>query len=371
MARIPLLRRGSAKDTPDLWGHTSDEIRMLTADDGVVLHVEIDAPASRSRSGRKGPAGPSAEPTVVLVHGFTLSSQCWVLQRRSLIHSGFRVVTYDQRSHGKSGPSPLEHCTVEQLGEDLHRVIEATCPTGPIVLVGHSMGGMTLMSYAAVHPDIVHDRVLAAAFIATSPGGSVPMTELGLGPGFARIVNSVGPGVLTRLGRHAGAIKQLRRMGSGVQDALIRKWAFDSPVTTDLVSFVAEQFFSTPFEVIAAFLPSLEAHDQTHGLTAYSGIETLVVNGTGDLITPPEHSEELVRRLPGAEHVLIEDGGHVIMLEHPQIVSQQILMLIARAQRAEEEGVAVSRKPRVTRTITDLGARALGSRSRSRSTTAS
>ena len=182
---------------------------------------------------------------------------------------------------------------------------------------------------------------------------------------------SVGPGVLTRLGRHAGAIKQLRRMGSGVQDALIRKWAFDSPVTTDLVSFVAEQFFSTPFEVIAAFLPSLEAHDQTHGLTAYSGIETLVVNGTGDLITPPEHSEELVRRLPGAEHVLIEDGGHVIMLEHPQIVSQQILMLIARAQRAEEEGVAVSRKPRVTRTITDLGARARGSRSRSRSTTAS
>ncbi len=355
-------------DAPDGWAHTPDEVLTVTADDGVPLHVEIDAPALRSRSDRR-PAG--SAPTVVLVHGFTLSSRCWVLQRRSLIHSGFRVVTYDQRSHGQSGASDLERCTVDQLGRDLHTVIAATCPRGPIVLIGHSMGGMTLMSHAAHFPQEVRKRVLAAAFIATSPGGDVPMVELGLGHSFGRVVGAFGPGLLTRLGRHAGAIKQLRRMGGGVQDAMVRKWAFDSPVSQELVDFVSEQFFATPFEVIAAFLPSLEAHDQTASLTAYTGIECLVLNGMGDLITPPEHSEELLRRLPGAEHVIVEDAGHVIMLEHPQIVTQQILMLIQRAQRAQAEGVAVDRKPRVTRTISDLGKQRRAARARSRAENAS
>ena len=352
MARIPLLRRGFREvDAPDGWAHTPDQVLTVTADDGVDLHVEIDAPMTGGRPRR----GKGSVTTVVLVHGFTLSSRCWVLQRRALINSGFRVVTYDQRSHGQSGASSLEHCTVEQLGRDLHAVIRATCPRGPLVLVGHSMGGMSMMAHAAQFPEDVRKRVLAAAFVATSPGGEVPMTELGLGPTFGRVVGAFGPGLLTRLGRHAGAIKQLRKMGSGVQEAMVRKWAFDSPVSEDLVDFVAEQFFATPFEVIAAFLPSLEAHDQTRSLAAYTGIECLVLNGMGDLVTPPAHSEELLRRLPGAEHVIVEDAGHVIMLEHPQIVTQQLLMLIQRAQRAEAEGVAVDRKPRVTRTISDLG----------------
>ena len=78
------------------------------------------------------------------------------------------------------------------------------------------------------------------------------------------------------------------------------------------------------------------------------------MNGAGDLVTPPSHSEEIVRRIPGAEHVVVEDAGHIIMLEHPQLVTQQILMLIARAQRAVAEGVPVSSKPRVRRTVQDI-----------------
>ena len=133
----------------------------------------------------------------MLVHGFSLSMQAWVLQRRALIHSGFRVVAYDQRGHGQSGQPALENCTVAQLGRDLAAVMDATCTSGPVVLVGHSMGGMTVMSYAGQHPDIVRDRVLAVALIATSPGGA-EMTEFGLGTTVGKVVGSFGPGVLTR-----------------------------------------------------------------------------------------------------------------------------------------------------------------------------
>ncbi len=337
-------------DAPDGWAHTPTESLTVNADDGVSLHVEIDAPETTSRA-RRHVTG--RMPTVVLVHGFALSMRSWVLQRRALIHEGFRVVSYDQRGHGRSGDAALESCTVAQLGRDLATVLGATCPSGPVVLVGHSMGGMSVMAYVGQHPDVVRDRVLAVALVSTSPGGA-EMTEFGLGPTVGRVVGSLGPGVLTRMSRHAGPIGLLRRLGRGVQDLAVHRWAFDSPVSTDLVDLVGDMIFSTSFDVMAAFLPDIDRLDLGDQLDALTGIETLVMNGAGDLITPPSHSEEIVRRVPGAEHVVVEDAGHIIQLEHPTVVTQQLLMLISRAQRAVAEGITVSSKPRVRRTVQDI-----------------
>ena len=337
-------------DAPDGWTHVPTESLVMSTEDGVALHVEIDAPepASRARPHLGG-----RPPTVVLVHGFALSMQSWVLQRRALIHHGFRVVTYDQRGHGRSGQPDLDRCSVAQLGRDLSAVLDATCPSGPVVLVGHSMGGMSIMSYAGQHPDLVRDRVLAVALVSTSSGGAA-MTEMGLGPAAGKLVGSVGPGVLTRLSRHSGPIGMLRKVGRRVQNAVVERWAFDSPVSDDLVDVVATMIFQTPFDVMAAFLPDIHALDVNNDLAPLTGVETLVMNGAGDLLTPPSHSEEIVRRIPGAEHVVVQDAGHILMLEHPQLVTQQLLMLISRAQRAVTEGVPVSSKPRVRRTIQDI-----------------
>ena len=352
-------------DAPDGWAHVPTESLVVSTEDGVALHVEIDAPETASRA---RPHLGGRPPTVVLVHGFALSMQSWVLQRRALIHHGFRVVTYDQRGHGRSGQPDLDRCNVAQLGRDLSAVLDATCPSGPVVLVGHSMGGMSIMSYAGQHPDLVRERVLAVALVSTSSGGAA-MTEMGLGPAVGKLVGSVGPGVLTRLSRHSGPIGMLRKVGRGVQNAVVERWAFDSPVSDDLVDLVATMIFETPFDVMAAFLPDIHALDVNKDLAPLTGVETLVMNGAGDLLTPPSHSEEIVRRIPGAEHVVVQDAGHILMLEHPQLVTQQLLMLISRAQRAVTEGVPVSSKPRVRRTIQDISkkrrvARARAARSR-------
>ena len=61
-------------------------------------------------------------------------------------------------------------------------------------------------------------------------------------------------------------------------------------------------------------------------------------NGAADKLTPPSHSEQIVRLLPGAEHVVIEEAGHVIMLEHPEILNEQLLALAIRACRAAAVG---------------------------------
>ena len=84
------------------YAHTPDKEFVVVADDGVRLHVEVDEPAADEASPDK--------PTVVFSHGFCLSHQSWVLQRKSLIREGYRVVAWDQRGHGASGRGSEESC---------------------------------------------------------------------------------------------------------------------------------------------------------------------------------------------------------------------------------------------------------------------
>ena len=77
-------------------------------------------------------------------------------------------VIYDQRSHGRSERAPRASCTIDQLGHDLAAVLRALAPDGPLVLVGHSMGGMTIMALAEQQPELFAERVLGVAFLATS-----------------------------------------------------------------------------------------------------------------------------------------------------------------------------------------------------------
>ena len=60
--------------------------------------------------------------------------------------------------------------TIDQLGRDLKAVIDAAAPEGPLVLVGHSMGGMTVMALADQYPELIRDRVVGVAFVGTSCG---------------------------------------------------------------------------------------------------------------------------------------------------------------------------------------------------------
>src|ERR1019366_10326730 len=102
------------------------------------------------------------------------------------------------------------------------------------------------------------------------------------------------------------------------------------------------------------FMETFDRHDKREALAQFIGVETLVINGVQDMLTPPEHSEEIVKLIPGAEHVLVNDAGHIIMLEHADVVSEQLLALIVRAQRAAAAHIDQRDKPRVRRTITDL-----------------
>ena len=331
-----------------LYAHTADKEFVVLADDGVPLHVEVDEPDADEASADK--------PTVVFSHGYTLSLKSWVLQRKALAEAGYRVVLWDQRSHGLSERAAAESCTIDQLGADLRRVIEEAAPDGPLVLIGHSMGGMTMMSLAEQFPGVVRERVVAAAFVATSAGGQ-NMVDLGFGQLLGRFVGRLGPRFLARLGARQQLVNTARRFGRDVEDLIVDHYSFASPVSQQTVRYTGDMIMGTPLEVMAEFLPSINVHDKRAALEQFHGVETLVVNGMQDLLTPPDHSDAIVRLVPGAEHLVVEDAGHIIMLEHPDVLSEQLLALIDRGRRAAAEGLAMDRKPRVRRTVTDIAKR--------------
>ena len=268
---------------------------------------------------------------------------------------------WDQRGHGRSQAGPAGSATIDQLGSDLARVIEAVAPQGPLILVGHSMGGMTVMSLAAHHPELFAERVLGVGFISTSAGGTSDV-DLGMSR-LGRLMIRMAPSTVKVLTHTPRLVEHGRRIGSDLEAVLVRRYSYASPVSSALVAFTADMIAATRLEVISDFMTTFTSHDKREALAAVNGRELLVIVGDSDLLTPADQSADIVARLPGAELVVLHRGGHLLMLEHPTLVNDHLVSLFERAIRAHAE--APSRRSlrkgdrrrgrgRVTHTVTPL-----------------
>lgn len=281
------------------------------------------------------PDAPVAPPiTVIFCHGYCLSQDSWHFQRAAL-REGMRLVFWDQRSHGRSERSRSylagEPASIDQLGGDLKAVVDAVAPEGPIVLVGHSMGGMTVMALADQHPELFRERVAGVALIGTLAGDWNSVT-LGLPAAGAKLLRRVAPGLVKLLGGQVELVEATRRFGADFTSVFYRRFSFGSKDVDPGVSRFAEQLLdATPIDVVAEFYPAFGAHEKTAALAALTGVPTLVLAGTKDLLTPPEHSEAIARALPDAELVIVKDAGHLVMLERPELVDQRLAGLLLRA----------------------------------------
>ncbi|MGW1216620.1 alpha/beta fold hydrolase [Streptomyces sp. NPDC002499] len=311
------------------------------ADDGTELYYEVDdvdpeavpsiGPRRRRLFGRKAPA----PVTVVFSHGYCLSQDSWHFQRAAL-RGVVRAVYWDQRSHGRSGRGVRQHqdgvpVTIDELGRDLKAVLDAAVPEGPIVLVGHSMGGMTVMALADQYPELIRDRVLGVALIGTS-SGRLGEVNFGLPVAGVNAVRRILPGVLKALGTQAALVEKGRRATADLFAGIIKRYSFATRDVDPAVERFAERMIeSTPIDVVAEFYPAFTDHDKTLALAHFKELPVLVLAGVKDLVTPSEHSEAIADLLPDAELVLVPDAGHLVMLEHPEVVTDRLADLLTRA----------------------------------------
>jgi pimeloyl-ACP methyl ester carboxylesterase len=140
------------------------------------------APEIRGEAAGEGPA-------VVLCHGITASRGYVHHGSRALERAGYRVITYDARGHGESGPAPAgEGYGYPWLVEDLERVITATAGEGPLLLAGHSMGAHTAVAFALRHPE----RLTGLVAIGPVYLGEIPPSSLRYWDGLAAALRDGG-----------------------------------------------------------------------------------------------------------------------------------------------------------------------------------
>lgn len=317
---------GQARRQPDPFageplGELHTEQIPILADDGVCIAAEVDG-------------DPEAPVTLVFVHGYTLSMDCWHFQRRHLRDIG-RLVFYDQRSHGRSGRSDLEHATIDQLGSDLERVLEHLVPDGPVVLVGHSMGGMTILALADRRPDLFGERVIGAALLSTS-AGALAEGLFGL-PGWAsRSVRPLLPAFGKGVRRGSQLVERTRRAGSPASYLATRWLSYGPEVSPSLVDFMEAMIAATPIEVMSDFFDTLLSHDKLAALPVLAAIPTLVMCGTLDVLTPLRHSKVMAEALPSGELMVIDGAGHMAIIDRHEHINAGLRRLLDASVAAAE-----------------------------------
>ena len=268
--------------------------------DGTLLHAEV--------------GGADGAPALVFVHGMGLSREVWHYQRRDL-GSRFRIVTYDQRGHGRSGRAASGDYSLATLGRDLAAVVEACAPSGPVVLVGHSIGSMAVLATVSAAPQ-VYERVVGVVLSNTAGGallgGALRSTAAAtLGTLQARLL-----GGRLRSGR-LDSSDPADRPSTDLSLLLTRQFGLSSDAAPEVVAFLERQLRGVPPTVLGALGPhvaSADLREEAAGLW----VPALVVIGERDRLTPPRQGQRLAVTLPHSEVEVIAGVGHTAMLEAPE-----------------------------------------------------
>lgn len=287
------------------------------------------------RVARSGTARPG-EPTLVLAHGWSQDLRTWDRVVGDLRRAGVTaaILRYDHRGHGGSESPGREGATIGRAADDLAAILTDHVE-GPVVIAGHSMGGMTLMALAERHPDLVRERVRGAGFVATASDDMAELT-LGIegrrGAFVARGERVIMPW-LASIGDRA-PVHRADPEGSGLHTRsvalapVVRALVFGRhPRRADVLS-VAEQTFAADPVAVAAFRASIGEHRRTSSLAALRGLPTVVLVGTRDRLCPPDHARTIAGALPDAELVVLPGAGHMITFERSQEVAAHLHGLV-------------------------------------------
>lgn len=335
---LALASAGAALWRLNAAAHRAVAAARTKPDPGVLEDACLPTPRTRTVDAGQGVSlyvaeygDPDAEVTVVLAHGWTLSSELWRRQVRDLVGAA-RVVVYDHRGHGRSGTGSLDACTLDRLGTDLGAVLDAAAPTGPLLLVGHSMGGMAVMHLAAGRPELFRDRVRGVALVSTSVG-ELRDLDLGLPRPLSTAVRLGAGPALAKL----GSVERLVERTAGLPAPMwlaLRHLNFGPDAPARLVDEMARAVQGTSVGTICAFYAGLLAHDGTPGLPALGGVPTVVLVGEHDRLTPVSHARSLAAALPGSRLVVVPGTGHMLILERPEAVDRELRALFPDAGTA-------------------------------------
>ncbi len=290
-------------------------------DDGVHLHVET--------------AGSSDAPvTVVLSHGFgaraTMFGPQW-----SALGGCARLIRYDQRGHGSSGWAGPRSATVDRLGRDLGQLVDELTGDGPVVLAGHSMGGMAVLALAGQRPELFGTRIAGVALLSTR---AAPLPEVGSTAGPPRVRMALFTAGAWLIWLAAPLIGMLRPVRANWTKRLVGRRLFAGDPPRSAVRAVLRMSAAIPAGVLSAYLTGLARYDQRHAVDVLRAVPVLVLAGTDDATIPARSAERLAEEIGDlATLVLVNGAGHMVNLTHPDTVNSALEQLLARIRADSDE----------------------------------
>jgi pimeloyl-ACP methyl ester carboxylesterase len=279
-------------------------VRTLTRPDGTSIHAEV--------------YGPTNAPTLVLTHGWGVSSTEWYYAKRQLSNR-FRLIVWDLPGLGLSAQPNDRDFALEKMAADLRTVLQLA-DGKRVVLVGHSIGGMVNLTFCRLYPGLLGSPVAGIVQVDTTYTNPVRTTK---DAGFSLALQKpVAEPVLHAiiLPVACGAVPELAQLSEWLGPALQRPQFFRRVRNPWQVDFVSEFQYSSSPAVVARGTLAMFHWDATPVLP-HVNTPVLILVGNQDSTTIPAASERMQQSIPGAQLQRINSGAHYSLLEQNQMVN--------------------------------------------------
>lgn len=282
-------------------GSLAGEVTTVPGPRGTTLRVETYGPADAQQ--------------LVLVHGWICTGRAWHEQVLRLADR-YRIVTYDQPGHGSSDGPDTGVYDLDLLGDTFAHVVDRCTRPGPVLVAGHSLGGMTLLNAARRYPQLVQDRLAGAVLLSTTSSARAERLTLEVGiraaarldRGIRRLVPAL---------RDPRVLSTADRLWSSTSDLsfLIARWTAVGPEADPaIVAFTQQMAMESGFDVVAGLVETVLGVDEDDGLDALADVPVTLVVGSHDRLTPANLTRRMARRSSAAV-VELADVGHMSPLE--------------------------------------------------------
>ena len=237
---------------------------------------------------------------VLLLHGFSLDHTTWEPVAELLVTAGYKVVMLDLRGHGQStlGSSAP---TAERLADDVSATI-TDLKLQNVHLVGHSLGAVVALT-ARARPEVAAHLASVTSVAGTERSIQNPVMKMG-----ARLFSS------------SIGIKMLKRQRLG--RAMISTWfgKRPDPQQLDWIRTLSADCGPHTRQEIA------DATSEVDLRTSFAapGPATFVLVGQRDQATPARVSRRIASAISGAELEVVEDAGHMVIIERADAVANQL-----------------------------------------------
>jgi pimeloyl-ACP methyl ester carboxylesterase len=279
--------------------------------------------------------GPPDAPQLLLSHGWICTGRVWHEQVARL-SDRFRIVTYDQPGHGRTPAPSSGRYDLDLLGDTLARVVQETTRPGPLVVAGHSMGGMAVLNAVRRHPEVLADRLAGVVLMSTTSSAKAEKLTLEIGiQAAARLERGIRRVVPTL--RHPRVLDASHRLTAATSDLsyLVTRWTSSGPdADPAVVAFTQQLALDSGPDVVLGLVEAVLGVDEDESLTCLT-VPTTIVVGTHDKLTPLDLSRRMAARCD-AELVELPRIGHMCPLEAPEEVTAVLLGHLDRAVSSSE-----------------------------------